>query len=264
MGVYRPKNILTKEFLIEEYINKDKTNERLQKEFNFSSSTLFRYLKKFNLQKNKLLSNKITIKLLKEQYINQEKSATQIAQEMNCSCDYILKKLREYNIPVKTAAIIRKKMYYKYGDKHSFLTKEYLYNQYVTLGNNMYVIAKKHNLAVVIVFRRLKLYKIPTNLNAKTGKNNSNWQGGISFEEYGAEFDNALKEQVRFRDNYKCQECGCSQLENGRQLDCHHIDYDKLNNILKNLIALCRKCHTKTNYNREYWIQYFKEVYFGL
>jgi len=37
------------------------------------------------------------------------------------------------------------------------------------------------------------------------------------FSEYGTEFDNALKEQVRFRDNYTCQLCGCSQLENGRQ-----------------------------------------------
>ncbi len=82
---------------------------------------------------------------------------------------------------------------------------------------------------------------------------------GVPYEnsEYGAEFDNTLKEQVRFRDHYKCQICGCSQLENGRQLDVHHIDYNKLNNVLRNLIALCRKCHARTNYNREYWIQYF-------
>lgn len=75
--------------------------------------------------------------------------------------------------------------------------------------------------------------------------------------EYGAEFDNALKEQVRFRDGYKCKICGCSQLENGRQLDVHHLDYDKLNSVLNNLVALCKRCHMKTNYNREYWIQYF-------
>jgi|GEM_PF-6102559 len=36
--------------------------------------------------------------------------------------------------------------------------------------------------------------------------------------EYGSEFDNILREQIRFRSNYKCQECGCSQLENGKQL----------------------------------------------
>ncbi len=78
------------------------------------------------------------------------------------------------------------------------------------------------------------------------------------FSEYGTEFDNALKEQVRFRDHYKCQVCGCSQLENGRQLDCHHIDYDKENNKLINLIALCVRCHMKTNGNREYWQNLFE------
>lgn len=82
---------------------------------------------------------------------------------------------------------------------------------------------------------------------------------GIPYEltEYGVEFDSTLKEQVRFRDKYKCQVCGCTQLENGRQLDCHHIDYNKKNNILNNLIALCHSCHMKTNNNRIYWKEYF-------
>ena len=71
--------------------------------------------------------------------------------------------------------------------------------------------------------------------------------------EYGAEFDNNLKEQVRFRDKYKCQICGCSQLENGKQLDVHHIDYNKRNNKLNNLVALCHICHLKTNHKRKFW-----------
>ncbi len=92
------------------------------------------------------------------------------------------------------------------------------------------------------------------------GKNHGNWQDGKSFEEYGAGFDNALKEQVRFRDKYKCQVCGCSQLENGRQFDVHHINYNKKNNNINNLIALCISCHTKTGINRNYWKKYFNEV----
>lgn len=82
---------------------------------------------------------------------------------------------------------------------------------------------------------------------------------GIPYEnsEYGADFDNALKEQVRFRDKYKCRLCGCSQLENGKQLDVHHIDYDKKYNKLNNLISLCHGCHTKTNINRHHWQNHF-------
>ena len=85
---------------------------------------------------------------------------------------------------------------------------------------------------------------------------NGSWKGGD--KEYGAEFDSALKEQIRFRDNYKCQICGCSQLENGKQLDVHHIDYNKKNCNWNNLISLCIGCHRKTNGNRDYWENYFK------
>jgi len=90
-------------------------------------------------------------------------------------------------------------------------------------------------------------------------ENNPAWQGGKSFEEYGEEFDSQLKEQVRFRDKYTCQLCGCSQLENRKQLDIHHKDYDKKNNKLNNLISLCHSCHSKTGVNRHYWTLLLKE-----
>ena len=85
---------------------------------------------------------------------------------------------------------------------------------------------------------------------------------GIPYEnnEYGSDFDSSLKEQIRFRDKYTCRICGCSQLENGKQLDCHHIDYDKKNNDMSNLITLCHSCHTKTNWQRKIWKEYFNNV----
>jgi hypothetical protein len=128
---------------------------------------------------------------------------------------------------------------------------------------------------------KLKMSKtrIGKNLNNKFGLGNKSHLGlkqsndtkskiskslggtGIPYElsEYGKEFDSALKEQVRFKDGYKCQECGCTQLENIRQLDVHHIDYDKKNNNINNLIALCRKCHMHTNFNRGDWQEHFSE-----
>lgn len=86
----------------------------------------------------------------------------------------------------------------------------------------------------------------------------SNWQGGISFEPYGPEFNNELKEQIRKHDGYICQECGITQEKLGQKLDVHHIDYDKMNNKPENLICLCSSDHARTNFNREYWIEYFK------
>ena len=86
---------------------------------------------------------------------------------------------------------------------------------------------------------------------------------GIPYEnnEYGSEFDSSLKEKVRFKDSYKCQICGCSQVENARQLSIHHIDYNKKNNNINNLVSLCISCHTKTSYDREYWKEYFIKIY---
>lgn len=80
---------------------------------------------------------------------------------------------------------------------------------------------------------------------------NPAWQGGVSFEPYGIEFDNSLREQIRKRDDYLCQICGCRQ--NGELLSIHHIDYDKQNNYPDNLVSLCRGCHSKTNFNRTVW-----------
>jgi hypothetical protein len=45
----------------------------------------------------------------------------------------------------------------------------------------------------------------------------------------------------------------------GKKLQIHHIDYNKKNNNLNNLISLCLSCHTKTGFNRSYWEKYFKK-----
>ncbi len=84
-------------------------------------------------------------------------------------------------------------------------------------------------------------------------ENHHNWKGGISFEPYSPAFDQQLKDKVRVRDNFKCQLCGVPELECRTRLYIHHIDYNKKNTELSNLISLCDKCHGKTNYKREYW-----------
>lgn len=95
------------------------------------------------------------------------------------------------------------------------------------------------------------------NLKFHSGKNHYNWQGGKSFEPYGLRFDRELKEQIRKRDEFKCQECGYTQKQLGYKLTVHHIDYNKQNNNPNNLISLCRNCHCQTNFSREDWLKYF-------
>jgi len=93
-------------------------------------------------------------------------------------------------------------------------------------------------------------------------ENHPNWQGGISFEPYPIGWTDTLKESIRQRDNHICQnpECNMTQEENKRALDVHHTDYDKSNLNTGNLISLCHSCHTKTNFNRNYWYAYYKYI----
>ena len=84
-----------------------------------------------------------------------------------------------------------------------------------------------------------------------------NWQGGKSFEPYPLGWTKTFREQIRYRDKYKCQICGIPEIENCRKLAIHHIDYNKENINPENLISLCVFCHTKTNFNRDKWKEYF-------
>ena len=94
------------------------------------------------------------------------------------------------------------------------------------------------------------------------GENHYNWKGGISLEPYGEEWTDELKEQIRQRDSRKCQLCGMTEeihkSEYRWSLSVHHINYIKTDHRPENLTALCIRCHTKTNHNREHWKAYFQ------
>lgn len=92
-----------------------------------------------------------------------------------------------------------------------------------------------------------------------------NWKGGISFNKYCHKFNEKLKTQIRNRDNNICQLCGKTKIKNNKNLDVHHIHYDK-ENCNPDLISLCHSCHTITGINRDYWEVYLlrKLVFRGL
>lgn len=86
--------------------------------------------------------------------------------------------------------------------------------------------------------------------NYKPGKQHWNWQGGVGRLPYPFEWTETLKESIRQRDNYKCQFCFKKQIN--KKLCIHHIDKDKNNLDPKNLISLCRSCHTKIHNGGRY------------
>ena len=105
--------------------------------------------------------------------------------------------------------------------------------------------------------RKRNISKTMIEKGISKGENNPAWKGGISFEPYTQEFNDELKKTVRYRDNYQCQLCGIPELESGKKLSIHHIDYVKKNCKPFNLISLCTSCHSKTQFNRLQWQKYF-------
>lgn len=91
-----------------------------------------------------------------------------------------------------------------------------------------------------------------------SGENCHLWRGGISFEPYGLEFNQKLRNEIRSRDNQVCMNCGIHREKVDRVLCVHHVNYDKSCNIKENLITVCLPCHASTNLNREYWIKLFQ------
>ena len=93
----------------------------------------------------------------------------------------------------------------------------------------------------------------------KSGELSPTWNGGSSFLPYTPEFNDKLKFHIRLRDNFTCQECGMPEKQLGYFLDVHHMNYNKNNNNVNNLICLCKSCHAQTRFSREEWTEYFQD-----
>ncbi|MFA5014816.1 MAG: HNH endonuclease signature motif containing protein [Actinomycetota bacterium] len=109
------------------------------------------------------------------------------------------------------------------------------------------MLGKKHSQKTIEKIRESHIKRV------LEGKNNF-WQGGKSFEPYTIDWTETLRRSIRERDHYTCQICG----REGYPI--HHKDYDKKNCNPENLITLCNNCHSKTNGNRKYWINYFLKL----
>ena len=89
---------------------------------------------------------------------------------------------------------------------------------------------------------------------AQRGEKSVLWKGGIQYEPYGKEWSKEFKKKIRTYYNHKCIERG------GIGKPIHHIDYNKKNCAISNLVLLCWSCHSKTNHNREVWESHFKQL----
>lgn len=79
-----------------------------------------------------------------------------------------------------------------------------------------------------------------------SGQNCHLWRDGTSTERYPQDFTEVLRLVVRGREGFACMLCSKPQ-DDDRSLDVHHIDGDKQNSAIENLVALCVGCHSKVH-----------------
>jgi len=75
------------------------------------------------------------------------------------------------------------------------------------------------------------------------GEHNWKWRGGVE-QYYPPEFSTRLRSRIRERDNDRCRICR-DKTNTDRKLPVHHIDGNRYNNIVANLITVCNNCHHK-------------------
>jgi len=211
---------------------------------------------------------------LYEQYVIFRKSMNNIAIEANCALSTVAKWLKIYDIPTRSISEANK------GKKHTEEFKQHLSELRKGSGNPMYGkhLSQKTKLLLSDIRKHIprneewckniskSLSGNPKNIGTlgKKGPLSATWKGGKSFEPYCNMFNESFKEWIRNKFNRKCYICGRSENINNKKLCVHHIDYNKKNCNPDNLTTLCRSCHIKTNFNRENWIEYFKNKFICL
>jgi hypothetical protein len=93
-----------------------------------------------------------------------------------------------------------------------------------------------------------------------TGPNNPNWKGGISGDPYCPIWrDKEYAESIKQRDGYKCMNPCCNS-KNPNDLVRHHINYDKKDCRLKNIITTCTSCNPAANTDRAWHEAWYKAI----
>lgn len=78
-----------------------------------------------------------------------------------------------------------------------------------------------------------------------TGAGNPAWRDGRSRQPYAPGWTERVKMQVAKRDRFRCQVCSLPRRPHTHVV--HHIDGEKYDHRLTNLVLLCRSCHGKVH-----------------
>lgn len=281
----RPRKVFMEaDWLKTQYVDMNKSTTAIAKEIGCTSSTVLCRLREFKiptksrhfahlragLPKGKPELKGIRVRIdpdwMKEQYVDFKRSDKEIAALLGCSETTVRRRRLLYNqgITQPESAISSFKCGYCGKTFESYSSANRIYCSHDCYGK-----ANRAKVAVICAICGKEFKTKPVEIarnkgkycsrkcqyEAQSGEGNKSWLGGISFEPYCPKFTHSLREDIREKFKRKCYLCSKTDIENGRNLSIHHVDYNKGQGCGQrwSLISLCHSCHAKTNYNRHHW-----------
>ena len=263
------KIIINKDELYKFYWRDKKSLKDIASIFNVDKRTISRKMKKFNISTRTISEGtKLKVKYGSDNYMygktgknnpnyKEERHLKHYCKNKDCNNEISYKVFRYDSGLCKHCAAIeswennegrRKQASIKMKERHD---------------SNFEEMSEEHKLKISVALMGVKR----KSFSKETKRKMSLTRGGtgISYEnsEYPEEF-RKIRPKILKRDNYNCQNCGMTQEEHfaiyGRDIEVHHIDYDKQNNREENLITLCKQCNLRANFNRDYWFAYYSYI----
>lgn len=102
-------------------------------------------------------------------------------------------------------------------------------------------------------------------IRKRSGSTHYNWQGGITNLPYCDKWTEDLRVRTRAFQGNVCILCGKTKEEEGKQLQCHHVNFDKMmccNDGYPMIATLCGSCHGRTvrKGDTEEWRSIFESI----
>jgi predicted DNA-binding protein YlxM (UPF0122 family) len=208
---------ITKEYLVEQYTNKNLSSTKIAYKFGVTRQAILYYLKKY----------KITIK--------------NPSERVKGNNNYNFGKKGEVASGYKTGVYCKK---HYCIDCHKSLKSVYAIRCQKCNSKQCKTLFKIGHEFSEETKRKISLATGGTGIPRENSK-------------YGKEFVAKLKYRIYKRDNFTCQNCNQYGTVGKNCLTAHHIDYNKKNCVDTNLITLCKKCNGKANFNREFWQDFY-------
>ena len=167
--------------------------------------------------------SEITEALLHKLYVQEKKSLSQVGKIIGKSPKQISRYLKRFGIPARPFSTKGLKTWL--GKTHSEETKQKIREKH--LGKKL---SEEH---------RLKVIKT---LQNGSGELNPNWKGGRYITDQGYV-------RIRIKDRYELEHRVITNAKNGK--DIHHLNGNKQDNRIENLISLSSSDHQKIHWCEE-------------